>query len=887
MRCFHTDREVFVLHYAAGESTASELCAALEAIDVPISEGGTKEAFVSRWQDAGAFIFVGALAIAVRSISDLITDKALDPAVVVVSEDGGIALPVIAGHIGLATDLARECAEILSARGALYVPTTSSDRAGFTAPDLWASRRGYHILLRSKLAGVISKFRETGEIAAWLDPIMAEHGVELPLPFGYCVVGEQSDADIVISPRAIQKLVDAKPQIVPKVVTLGIGSRAGAKAETIETVTKGALSKNFHGPFLMEAVAELRTVEAKLAERGLLEFAESHSLKMVVVSDAEILSMDDKFSPSAASRHIGLPGAAEPAAASAGSLLGERVAEMGVTVAISLSKPPEVGELAIVGTGPGDARFITAESRAAIDASEVIIGYGSYIELLPASWKRGKIVESFGMGEEEDRVARAFSYVESGYRVVLVSGGDATVFGMASLSLSMAPASIGADKVRVIPGITALQAAGAAMGAPYSNGFAVISLSDYLQSWHDVVRALEGACESGLAVAIYNPVAKGLSEKLEEVRRIFSSRRAVVVRNAGRQGEILEEMPVAEITPEKVDMRSVIFVLSPNAVERDLGGKKIWIEVRGYESEKTALRKPEALGQFLVLGGTSEGREAAAALLERGFSVTVSVTREAGAATVPKGAGMIVGARDWRDWSDMLDDPVSKGSTLGVVDATHPFAEDASREITSACEAVGIPLCRYLRKEEFPEDAVTAADLNEAVERAIEMTFMGDVIFLAIGTNDLKAVMPRIREFQRGVLVRMLPMVESIRLAERAGLQPKEIIASWGAGNADFNEALCRDRGVRVMVSRDSGVQGGVAEKAEAARRLGIPLVLVSRPEEISGVVRAYNAGDLLRWCEGLSSAKGRKNQDLGAPPQTPAGSLLPAPSIGGEGAEP
>jgi precorrin-6x reductase len=853
VRRFHTDGEVFVLHYAAGESTASELCAALGASRVPISEGGTKEAFASRWQDAGAFVFVGALAIAVRSISGLITDKALDPAVVAVSEDGGISLPVIAGHIGLATDLARECAEILSARGALYVPTTSSDRAGFTAPDLWASRRGYHILLRSRLAAVISKFRENGEITAWLDPIMAEHGVELPLPFGYSLVGEQSAADIVISPRAIQKLVGAKPQIVPKVVTLGIGSRAGVKADTVDTVVKGAMSKNFHGPFLMEAVAELRTVEAKMEERGILEFAGNHSLRMVVVPDADILSMDDKFSPSAASRHIGLPGAAEPAAASAGSLLGERVAEMGITVAISLSKPPEAGDLAITGTGPGDARFVTAEARAAIDAAEVIIGYGLYVELLPDSWKRGKIVESFGMGEEEDRVARAFSYVESGYRVALVSGGDATVFGMASLCLSMAPASVGPDRIRVIPGITALQAAGAAMGAPYSNGFAAVSMSDYLQPWQDVIRALEGARESGLAVAIYNPVSKGLSEKLEEVRKIFASRRAVIVRDAGRKGETLAEMPVAEITPEKLDMRSVIFILSPNAAERDLGGKKIWLEARGYESEKAALKKPKIFGQFLVLGGASEGREAAAALLERGFSVTVSVTREAGAATVPRGANMIVGARDWRDWSEMLDDPVSKEGLLGVVDATHPFAEDASREISSACKAVGVPLCRYLRKEELPEDAVTAADLSEAADRAIELTSGEEVIFLAIGTNGLKTVMPRIREAGRGVLVRMLPTAESMRLADRAGLRPMEIIASWGAGSADFNEALCRDRNVRVIVSRDSGARGGVADKAEAARRLGIPLVLVSRPEEIPEAARAYDAGELLRWCEELS----------------------------------
>jgi cobalt-precorrin 5A hydrolase/precorrin-3B C17-methyltransferase len=850
---YHGGRKIYVLHFDAGSEIAAELCGSLGAEDVSVSAGGTAAAFSSRWDVAGAFVFIGALAIAVRSVANLIEDKASDPALVVISEDGGVSLPVIAGHVGLATDLARECAEILSPRGTMYIPTTSSDRAGFIAPDLWASRRGYDVLLRSRLTSVIAKFKNNGGISVWVDPIMLEYGINLPMPFGYGLVNKQSDADMIISPRAVQKLAGAKPQIVPRVITIGVGCRAGIHADVIERVLKSALSRNRYGPFLSEAISELRTVEAKRDEDGLVRFAESHSLPVVIVPDEEVLSMGGDFTPSAASRHIGLPGAAEPAAASAGVLLGSRVAESGVTIALSISKPTASGELAIVGIGPGDARFVTMEAKAAIDYSEVIVGYGLYVDLLPEPWKRGKIVERYGMGEEEKRVSSAVSYVTSGYRVAVVSGGDASLFGMASLCLSMLPDVLSPESVRVIPGITAAQAAGAVAGAPYSNGLALVSLSDYLQPWRDVVRSLEGARDSGMAVAVYNPVSRGLSDKLCELRRIFAGRRALLVRDAGRAGESMREIPIGELSGDSADMRTVIFILSPNAREKYLGPRKLWIEARGYESEMTDAKIPlGGLGQFLVLGGTTEGREAASYLMENGYSVRVSVTREAGASVVPRGAEVLLGKRDSQEWVRLLSDPICAAELLGVVDATHPFAGDASFEIASACARTDVPLCRFARKTELPEGAVMVADMERAVLKAIEITSGDDVVFLAIGTNDLGFVIPRLRECGRSVLVRMLPTVESMRQAERVHLSPREIVAMWGAGNTGFNEALCRDRNVRCIVSRESGQQGGVAEKAEAARRLGIPLVLLARPREPEDVTRVNDLRELLNWCENL-----------------------------------
>jgi precorrin-6x reductase len=265
---------------------------------------------------------------------------------------------------------------------------------------------------------------------------------------------------------------------------------------------------------------------------------------------------------------------------------------------------------------------------------------------------------------------------------------------------------------------------------------------------------------------------------------------------------------------------------------------------------------PRVLGQFLVLGGTTEGREVASCLLEHGFSVTVSVTREAGAFSVPKGANLLMGGRDAAKWVKILTDQNVREELRGVIDATHPFANEASREIASACEGTDVPLRRFVRAEEVPEGAIMASDLGHAIDRAIKITSGDDVLFLTLGTNDLGLVMPRIRKSGRSVLVRMLPTVQSIKQAERAGLSPREIVAIWGAGDADFNAALCGERNVRCIVSRESGSHGRVAEKAEASRRLEIPLVLIARPAEPEGVTRLGDFDELLDWCNELAASE-------------------------------
>jgi len=851
-----------ILHFEAGAEVARKLADALSGDAVLIPRGETAAVFAERWASSEGIVFVGALAIAVRSAAPLLEDKEKDPPLVVVSEDGEVALPVTSGHAGGASDLARRCAEALSDRGARFVPTVASDRAGYTAPDLWASRRGYAVLLRSGLVSVIRKLIDKGGIEVWQDPILEEYGISLPLPAGYNLTEKRADADLIISPRQAQKLQGAKPQIAPRILAAGVGCRKGAAAAEIERAIHSALLDHPRGPFLQEAVMELRTAAVKANEPGLLDVSRLRGWPLIVLSDEEIRAEcegEASFTPSAAQRHLGLPGVAEPCAASAGELLGPRAASGGVTVALSISAPRERGSLTVVGCGPGDARFFTLEAREALASAEVVVGYKLYVDLLPPGWLRGRITERYGMGEEEARVENALRYAERGYRVALVCGGDPTLFGLGALALQTSFAMASGDEeipTRIIPGITAAQAAGVALGAPYANGLALLSLSDYLQPWPDVLSALEGAQRSGLTVALYNPVKRGLAEKLEAVRRVFAHRKAVLVRDAGRPDESVREAMAEDLTEDMIDMRTLI--LFPSSKTREItrrggGGGKVWLEMRGYNAEtgapgaSGAESAPAELGQFLLLGGTGEGRAAARALLDAGYSVTVSVARETGLLTVPEGCAALVGGRDAGEWGKLFASAGVK--PLGVVDASHPFAANATRELSEACREAGVPLARFVRPDETPEGAATADGPEEAAAAAIELTQPGDVIFLALGVRLLERLLPPLRAAGRGVAARMLPTEESMRLAAEAGLDPRETIAVWGAGDADFNEAVFRARKARAVITKASGREGGEGAKAEAASRLGIPLIVIARPADPDGIAAARNTEELLAWC--------------------------------------
>lgn len=229
-----------------------------------------------------------------------------------------------------------------------------------------------------------------------------------------------------------------------------------------------------------------------------------------------------------------------------------------------------MASLHIVGTGPGAIKHLTDAARQAIAACDTIIGYDNYVELIRPLLE-GKQIISTGMMQEVQRCREAIVRARDGQNVALVSGGDSGIYGMAGLVLELIeadekerPGTVQPD-VQVIPGISAVQAAAASLGAPLMHDFAVISLSDLLTPWGVIKTRLEAAARADFVIALYNPRSKSRITQIEQARSIILSERpnstpAGIVRNACREGESLVVTTLDELLNHEIDMSSIVLI---------------------------------------------------------------------------------------------------------------------------------------------------------------------------------------------------------------------------------------------------------------------------------------------------------------------------------------
>ena len=173
----------------------------------------------------------------------------------------------------------------------------------------------------------------------------------------------------------------------------------------------------------------------------------------------------------------------------------------------------------VVGLGPGDPQFLTAQAQSALDTAEVLCGYTVYLELVRPFYP-GKECYATGMTKEIDRCRWALETAQSGKSVALVCSGDAGVYGMASPVLELAE-EYPEVTVEVIPGLTAALSGGAVLGAPLAHDFCVISLSDRLTPWEVIEKRLKAAAMGDFCVALYNPSSKGRPDYLARAVRIL------------------------------------------------------------------------------------------------------------------------------------------------------------------------------------------------------------------------------------------------------------------------------------------------------------------------------------------------------------------------------
>ena len=218
----------------------------------------------------------------------------------------------------------------------------------------------------------------------------------------------------------------------------------------------------------------------------------------------------------------------------------------------------------VVGLGPGDPQFLTAQAKTALENADVLCGYTVYVDLIRSFYPE-KEVHATGMTKEIDRCRWALETAQSGKTVVLVCSGDAGVYGMASPILELAPNYPGVE-IEVIPGLTAALSGGAVLGAPLAHDFCVISLSDRLTPWEIIEKRLACAAMGDFCVAIYNPSSKGRPDYLQRAVRILlqngKSEETVcgIVRNIGRERQQSEIITLRELENKQVDMFTTVYI---------------------------------------------------------------------------------------------------------------------------------------------------------------------------------------------------------------------------------------------------------------------------------------------------------------------------------------
>jgi cobalt-precorrin 5A hydrolase / precorrin-3B C17-methyltransferase len=512
-------------------------------------------------------IGICAAGILIRAVAPLLGDKHSEPPVLAVAEDGSTVVPLLGGHQG-GNALARRIADHL---GSVAAVTTAGDlRLGVALdepPPGWsvANPARAKPVAAALIAGEPVALRIEAGNAAWLE----ESG---------CRFASAAPIAIRVTDRA-SSLDERALVLHPPVLALGVGSSRGCPGDEMIALAEGTLEA---AGLAAGAVAAVVSVDLKMDEPAVHALAERLGVPARFFPAAELLSLTPRLATPSETvyRVTGCYGVAEGAALAAvgesGTLIVAKRWSKHATCAVARAAAPldpapigrRRGSLAVIGIGPGDALWRTAEAEAALATASDIVGYGLYLDLLGAAIA-GKARHESSLGAEEERVRLALDLAGAGRDVALVSSGDAGIYGLAALVFDVLDQCAKPEWQRialsVVPGVSALQAAAARVGAPLGHDFCAISLSDLLTPWDAIEKRLRAAAEGDFVVALYNPRSARRATQLQTAREILLAHRAAatpvaVARNLGRAGESIALTTLGALDVAAVDMLSLVLV---------------------------------------------------------------------------------------------------------------------------------------------------------------------------------------------------------------------------------------------------------------------------------------------------------------------------------------
>ncbi len=224
-----------------------------------------------------------------------------------------------------------------------------------------------------------------------------------------------------------------------------------------------------------------------------------------------------------------------------------------------------MGKIIIAGIGPGSKADITPAVLQALGEADAVVGYKYYFQFITPYLKQGCQCVDTGMRRERERAAEAFALARQGNTVVVISSGDAGIYGMAPLIYEMNHTQAEPVDIEVLPGISAFQKAAALLGAPIGHDLCLVSLSDLMTPWDVIERRIRAAAAGDFVTAVYNPKSHERYWQLYRLQELFLQQRAAdtpvgYVRQAGRDEQEVVLTTLADFNPDAVDMFTVIII---------------------------------------------------------------------------------------------------------------------------------------------------------------------------------------------------------------------------------------------------------------------------------------------------------------------------------------
>ena len=498
------------------------------------------------YQQGTPIIALCAAGIVIRTLAPLLLEKGAEPPVLAVAEDASAVVPLLGG-LGGVNDLAREIAAGLGIAPAI---TTSGELrfgtcllnppSGYALGDLELGKR----FVSDLLAG--EPVRIEGD-APWLASAQLPESQQARLSIHIGSVEREPAADeLLIYPRNV--LLKASAEV---------------SAQTIREALHEA-------KLAWQSLACIVAPDTLMGSAQLRETALELAVPLRFVSAAEQLPVDWRESGS-------------------GLKLG---------VALAPLDPQQIGRtrgrLAVIGLGPGAAELMVPAVKAELARANDVLGYETYVRMA-GPFRADQVLHCTDNREEMQRARHAFELAAQGRSVVVVSSGDPGVFAMAAAVLealheSTEPQWHSVD-LEILPGVSASLATAAQAGAPLGHDFCVMSLSDNLKPWSIIEKRLDLASEADLALAFYNPISRSrpwqLGVALDIVRRHRTAQTPVVLgRDIGRPGQTLRVITLGDLTPDQVDMRTMVLVGSSTTCTFPRADGTQWVYTPRWYGEK-------------------------------------------------------------------------------------------------------------------------------------------------------------------------------------------------------------------------------------------------------------------------------------------------------------